>query len=56
MNKMSILICEICNGSVDEDQACQTFNEYSCVVCSECVEKIKENMKRRMFYNKICSD
>jgi hypothetical protein len=48
--------CDICNNKIDEDQACRTVNEYNCVICSECVEEIKENKKRRRFYNKICSD
>jgi len=41
--------CDICDNQVDEEQACRTFNEYNSVICSKCVDELKESKKKRDF-------
>ncbi len=48
------LQCDICDSPVNEEMACRTFDEYNSVICSKCAEEMKENQKKREFYNKIC--
>ena len=48
--------CDICDNPVNEEQAYRTFEEYNSVICSKCVDEMKENEKKRAVYNKICNE